>query len=679
MAGGRYRTAGEFDDPGGYDGDSGFVGMDSKSNPAILSSGRVAFSKNMRFDRMTARTRKGAIAQNIGIHLEFPPVVLPFLMPEEGVTLYEDYNDGARTAGVYHGSMPMPEPLEFMVNRMKVPATCTFRGREYQLHVTGGSSRMERRDYLMLVFSDKIYMFDPEQAVILMTFDIPENERIPGTDQIHIVQAFDQVILFRGKDENGNHLRPLYWDGTPGGKFEYAPPAEAYYDIPSSSYGLWFAERLIVPLEYQFITLEKLTVSSETKMAKCQVPQDTNFRPGMKITIAGAETAGLNGEKTITKVTAQEWEDETGEDGESKPVLKTPASFEFAYDSDVDFEDKGEAEARYESRDEYVVSGILTPFDYNWITGHFRINKGTNDYLVGFAPYQEDSMIVFMRNSVHIHSGLYSIDTSTRNLITEEVGCVSRRTIATIGSQIFFLADNGVYSLVITTELNLHGAGEPLSKDIDDHIKRINISAASKACAVFCDNRYYLAVPVDGSTRNNAIFVYNMLNRAWESIDEYPPALYFDELVVAICRGQKRVFGVSREGGITLLEEKEKGDEVGIIGADAWDISPVNGQITTRNYSMGSPDIKRFRFVQTDIAHETGDEWSIQADMENPDGKTVEWEYAADENGETTIKNAIRKNAHRCQVIFKTKYGRPELRQVALEGSIQTRDNRIAK
>lgn len=665
----RYRSYDDLDDAGAYAGDSAFVGMNSRSNPAVLNAGFVALSKNMRFDRATARPRKGAVAQNIGVKLDHAAVVLPFKLPAEGVQIFNDYDDGARTAVAFHGKVSAPGNLEFTVNRAKIQAHAIYRGREYSMHAHGAETTTSPdKDFIALVFSDKIYLFDPDAGLASKTLLIPDTADIPDSNSVAAVQAFDSLFIFRGKDEHGVYMKPLRWSGIDGDNFTLAPDAKAYHSIPSASFGLYHSERLIVPLEYTVIALDEIRTVPAASRAVCKTSLDTGLKPGMNIVISGANTATLNGRKTIAAVTPQVC-DENGN-------ITTPASFEFDCASESETVENEHIEARYSARDEYVVSGILEPLEYDLVDCHFRINKGNADWLVGFAPYQEGSIIVFMRKSIYIHSGLADIANSSLKLITEEVGCVSRRTIATIGSNIYFLSDEGVYSLQIAEQLTLRGAGEPLSRDIDDWIRRVNVSAAQNACAVFCNNRYWLAVPIDSSVRNNAVFVYNTLNSAWESIDTYPQSLYFDELVVATCRGQKRVFAVSREGGIALLEESEAGDEVGSIGAAEYEVVPVKAELLSRAYSFNTPDIKRFNRLQLDIGHSRGDTCAFSVETENPDATTRKWNFGADHDGETTIRKAIRKNAHRAQVRFKTLGGRGELRQIAIEASAKASDNR---
>ena len=672
-----------LDDAGSNDGDNGFVGMDTRTNPASLTAGIVSLSRNMRLDRATAKPRRGVVAQNLGIQLRFPPVVIPFLLPEEGVVLQNDYRDGARTAGVYRGKAYLNEPITFTTADGDFDFTAIHRGREYTVTTDELQTELTEKEFIVLVFASDIYLFDAEEGVIVRKFGIPDVEIIPDSDQISVVQAFDNVFIFRGRDERGDFLKPLMWDGDPETQFELAPDAEAYYSIPRASWALYNSSRMIVPLEYISIPIDSLNVSAQGKLATAITPLDHGLRRGMRIQVIDADTALLNGEKIITEVTKLEYEtDDAGEtkfDDDDNPIIKTPASFSYKTNIDVedDFTDtSGAIYGAFRARDEYVISGILEPLEYDMVGSHFRINKGSADWLVGIAPYQNDSVIVFMRKSIYLHSNLNYVEESGPVIVTEEVGCLSRNTIATIGNNIFFLSDEGVYSLSIAAELTLRGAGEPLSADIDDQIKRINVTFAHRACAIFCDNRYYLAVPLDNSTRNNAIFIYNTINQKWESHDNYPDSLYFDKLLVANSRGKKRVFGVSREGGIVLMEEREDGDEVGTIGQSAYEVSPVNAKLITRNYTFNSPELKRVNRMQLEVGYAKGDKWSMQTVLENPDDESSVREYEHDKDGETTVRKAVRKNAHRAKVIFETTQGRPELRQVVLEGNIKSADNR---
>lgn len=68
------------------------------------------------------------------------------------------------------------------------------------------------------------------------------------------------------------------------------------------------------------------------------------------------------------------------------------------------------------------------------------------------------------------------------------------------------------------------GVDVPLSEPISNIIKNINWPYAHRAVGVYHDNKYYLAVPLkglngDNPKENNAVLVYDFINKAWAGID----------------------------------------------------------------------------------------------------------------------------------------------------------------
>ena len=171
----------------------------------------------------------------------------------------------------------------------------------------------------------------------------------------------------------------------------------------------------------------------------------------------------------------------------------------------------------------------------------FTINDGSSDTLVAIAPWTLNEFVIFMRNSIFYAAAGVGANASGDpaqesdsyiKSLASDVGCIAKGSIVQAGGGILFLSDNGVYIL------NPAGAGngsgntpegmrlltiaEPLSAPIADVIERINFNAVDKAVATYFENRYYLAVPLDDSEVNNAVLVYNFINKAWESVDTYP-------------------------------------------------------------------------------------------------------------------------------------------------------------
>lgn len=171
----------------------------------------------------------------------------------------------------------------------------------------------------------------------------------------------------------------------------------------------------------------------------------------------------------------------------------------------------------------------------------FTINDGSSDTLVAISPWTLNEFVIFMRNSIFYASAGVGAnvvndpateDNSYIKSLASDIGCIAKGSIVQAGGGILFLSDNGVYILNPAGAGN--GAGntpegmrlltiaEPLSAPISDVIARINFNAVEKAVATYWENRYYLAVPLDDSDENNAILVYNFINKAWESVDTYP-------------------------------------------------------------------------------------------------------------------------------------------------------------
>lgn len=195
-----------------------------------------------------------------------------------------------------------------------------------------------------------------------------------------------------------------------------------------------------------------------------------------------------------------------------------------------------------QGRDKICISDYLDADTFDMTLGIFQLNLGENDEIIGFTPWDNNKLIIFKRRAVYIaylennYDGAGQSDLgggSYVQSVTDQVGCAARQTIANAGQAVFFLSDSGVRVLDPQLDLKLLGNSMPLSDPISDIIERINVAAIQGAVGKIHNNRYYLAVPLDGSTYNNAVLVYNILNQAWESIDIYPDGVRFDGLLVA--------------------------------------------------------------------------------------------------------------------------------------------------
>lgn len=283
-------------------------------------------------------------------------------------------------------------------------------------------------------------------------------------------------------------------------------------------------------------------------------------------------------------------------------------------------------------RDEIAVSDILDSDTFDQIYGQFKISGGTADYLVGMHGFYDDAMIVFNRNSIHriSQTGGAVSDTIVKEL-TSEVGCLARKSIVMQGNTLLFLSDNGVYALEFMNDYNLRGTEQPLSKNIQPYIDRINSNLADKSVAVYHDNRYWLAVPLDSAagandaSGNNAMLVFNFLNGGWESVDTYnDPRFNIMNLHVAKGGVRNDLYIVTGNGGIHRVDDSEGSiDIVSIDTSSATPVSmPITSSLTTRGYDMGDMGRKRFSDIQVQMQALPSDSsaaFDISFSAEDPD------------------------------------------------------------
>jgi len=341
--------------------------------------------------------------------------------------------------------------------------------------------------------------------------------------------------------------------------------------------------------------------------------------------------------------------------------------------------------------DEVIASDILDSDTYDQIYAQYRFNAGEADFTVGLHSFSEDNLMVFNRNSIHLISNTTSLQSASTKLLTDEVGCVARKSIEQVGNQVIFLSDNGVYSTQFFDEYNLRGTETPLSEPINETIKRINTDQRSQAVAVYFDNRYFIAVPLDDALRNNAILIYNFLNKQWESIDSVNSTDWdIQNLIVAGEGSQRGVYAINRLGGIHKVDARLQGDDlinVSIGGSN--ETKTVKGSITTRQYTFGNMSRKNWKEFQMHVESSADNvsNFDLSAETENPDGIFTlgtlnsfngNADLAAAED--VSIRGRIgNRRGHGIQFTVNNTQGRPRIRSIQTQGATSFRSTQKAE
>ena len=278
--------------------------------------------------------------------------------------------------------------------------------------------------------------------------------------------------------------------------------------------------------------------------------------------------------------------------------------------------------------DEISVSDILDSHTFDQIANQFRITGGTTDYLVAMQGFYDDNLVVLNRNSLHIINGTGgSLNDTKVTQLTTEVGCLAKKSVVMKGNAMFFLSDDGVYAVEFLNDYNLRGADEPISKNIQPYIDRINKNLAADAVAVLFNNRYYLAVALDSiagandAAGNNTILVFNFLNKAWESIDTFGAGDFIiKNLIIGSAAERDSIYAVTSLGGLHELEAVETVND-SLVSDGATTSFSINSSLTTRGYALGNLDRKRFTDGQVTMQCVDGGlgEYAISFAAEDPD------------------------------------------------------------
>ena len=156
-------------------------------------------------------------------------------------------------------------------------------------------------------------------------------------------------------------------------------------------------------------------------------------------------------------------------------------------------------------------SDYSTAFDRT--TNNFRIPCGEERALI---PTRDQGLIILGKSQV------WAINPSTTPAATDKpefisnYGCAAGKTAVILGDDIYYFSFDGVRGIKRTEQDKLqYGTSKPVSYRLKSNFETINWAQITKACAVFWDNKYFLALPVSGSTYNNQVWVY------WPSSDSW--------------------------------------------------------------------------------------------------------------------------------------------------------------
>jgi hypothetical protein len=677
------------DDQTIVEGDAGFLGMASRLNPLQLQPGMVQYAENMRLDRGVAQTRKGAkrLGESIGYIGE--ALTVPFqLGTDKTISSLTRGGSGNLTATAtlaahgyatgdrinIRGASPAQYNGDFYITATDANtftytmaadpganATGTLvanKGPIVQTTYTGGiigagiysSPRLDNsNEYIVLAGPNSVYLW--RDGANLQTIQLPNTDTLVAGDDIEIIQAFDKLYLLRTREESLIRLQTL----------TQASGTATATTLGTHPYQTGEVVRISGAGEAGYLADFTVTRISSTQFS-FSVPSATAASASGTIISQRVQPALVwNGILANGFARVQQGSHPLGVTYSRLPSTST-ATY---YNNQLVI-------AR--NRDEVLISDVFDAETYDPVSKAFRANSGSNDYIVALHPYAEGQVLVFCRKSIWLATAAIGADgvsidpaNSSLQLLTDEIGCSAKRSIATAGVYVFFLSDNGVYRLDNQFDLKLRGSTQTLSDPIADLIAEINAPAAHLSNGIYFANRYYLAVPLGNSTEPNALFAFNMLNQNWETKDIYGFPL--NRLLVSDYGTQRRLFAATTTGKLFLLDEQETGADDTQSGLGS---TPVLGSLLTRRYGWGSLNAKRLTRTKASVVLPAGSACTLDAVTTDFD---ADFQIAALENitgnpEDYTLKAPLRCKATALDLRFRTTSGRPILRTLTAEATI---------
>jgi hypothetical protein len=715
----------------GVENDNNFIGFSSRLDPSNLNPGYSQSSKNMRLQRGAAQPRKGCerltsdelndlMQSGSGYYIDKNGQDNIVLLFSDGMILFNTQTEtfsqkytfpagrylpisylSSQTSVVVTGSSGLPPQLTYTAY-LNVQTTIGLKiGDKIRIGKSLYTPNVTYVDYTIIdLTGTRIYYYSgTDQALApsgTVSVIIPSISFDP-----EMVQALESIYIFRGvagplisatvtnpSIQTGQTVSITVTTASPHG-LRVGSEVSIQDLIPPFTHKYWHKNVLVASIisatqfTFLFTNPNGSTIQAHTNLAGFNVQQANPPMAWDSVSNSFSiiDQTGVNPDGVTYPLPCGEF----GLYFQNRIVVKTNSTQIIATD---------------------ILSQNYDPLNT------FTINQGGNDTIIGVLPWIENQFLVFMAKSIYVafldpRFDETAPDQSQVTVVTTEVGCLARHSIVPAGQFVFFFSGKGIHMLTPQLDLKLLGNTMPLSEPIDDYFDNVNFDYAKKVTAIYFDNRFFIAFPVNGGIKNNSILVYNTLNQAWESIDTYPSGLYIDNFVAAFYRNKRRLFIIAnigkpvrvplsgpippgqpttflagQYGGIFLAEELESGDEfTGSIGSPLLPFSlpatltavsyipnPVVASIRSREYTFGSQMTKRFSKGEFNFSNQAGDDVSIYVTVHDTDATEEVLRYvftgSSQIDGTLRPRIALRGVSIDTEVVFNL--GRPALKGTSI-------------
>jgi len=224
---------------------------------------------------------------------------------------------------------------------------------------------------------------------------------------------------------------------------------------------------------------------------------------------------------------------------------------------------------------------------------------------------------------------IFNVATPSIEQIDYDGGCKSHRSIARVENNMFFLSENGVFSLEQRKGTSGTVRGDPLSNDIRTRMDDVDNKTISAGIYWPATNNYYLAVDDSGTSTNRTIYVWSTLVNSWtryKGINANQFAIWIDT------NGDEHLVVANAYGG-QVIDMETGFDDSGNV---------INYELRTKTYDFGMPE-SLITYERADIGGFHSEQSTMDVDIELVTtkkvtrSKTISFNAATDESGGTAL------------------------------------------
>jgi hypothetical protein len=306
-----------------------------------------------------------------------------------------------------------------------------------------------------------------------------------------------------------------------------------------------------------------------------------------------------------------------------------------------------------------ICSDILNENLFQLATGEFFLNKGTADKTMGLGVMQESQLLVFNKKSIHAVNNIHTLDSSTSE-ISRQYGIAGHKAYAQNGAYTYFVSNEGNIQVLVPTSDANKGMGiaiskmtldqNPLSKNIINTMSRVNLDVIEKSIVHYNKNLVYFFLAIDDSTSLNSCIVYDSLNSQFISLDTLPVS----------------VIDVQSVGGKLYILTDDSVYEY--EGQDTDDSSPITLKVKSRDYILGTRDIKKFTRGTLGFRSFGTADLEVKINTRNPEANIVTKQINTTDSAEQNRFN-IRKRGYAVNVEIEST-GQIEINSLSIEGFV---------